>query len=206
MQTLLLISVTILAGLAMSRAAKKLQLPAVTGYLVSGIVIGPFLLGRLNVAGLGFQTLDQVRDFELLSNVALGFIAFAIGNEFRLSQLKETGRQATVIGIVQAVAATVLVDIALVAVHLAMPDKMPLPAALTLGAIASATAPAATLMVVRQYKAKGTLTDLLLPIVALDDAVGLVIFAVSFGISRALISGEVNLVSIAPEPVLEIVG
>ena len=205
MQTLLLISVTILAGLAMSRAAKKLQLPAVTGYLVSGIVIGPFVLGRLNVQGLGFQTLEQVKSFELLSNVALGFIAFAIGNEFRLSQLKETGKQATVIGIVQAVTAAILVDIALVAVHLAMPDKMPLPAALTLGAIASATAPAATLMVVRQYKAKGKLTDLLLPIVALDDAVGLVIFAVSFGIARALISGEVSLVSIVVEPVIEIV-
>ena len=206
MQTLLLISITILAGLAMSRLAKKLQLPAVTGYLVSGIVIGPFLLGRLNVEGLGFQTLEQVKSFELLSNVALGFIAFAIGSEFRLSQLKETGKQATVIGIVQAAMATLLVDIALVAVHLALPDKMPLPAAITLGAIASATAPAATLMVVRQYKAKGTLTDLLLPIVALDDAVGLVIFAVSFGISRALISGEVSLVSIVLEPVLEIVG
>ena len=205
MQTLLLISVTLLAGLAMSRLAKKLQLPAVTGYLVSGIVIGPFVLGRLNVDGLGFQTLEQVKSLDLISNVALGFIAFAIGNEFRLSQLKETGRQATVIGILQACAATLLVDIALVAVHIAMPDKMPLPAALTLGAIASATAPAATLMVVRQYKARGKLTDLLLPIVALDDAVGLVIFAVSFGISRALISGEVNIVSIVVEPIIEIV-
>ena len=205
MQTLLLISVTLLAGLAMSRLAKKLQLPAVTGYLVSGIVIGPFVLGRLNVDGLGFQTLEQVKSLDLISNVALGFIAFAIGNEFRLSQLKETGRQATVIGILQACAATLLVDIALVAVHIAMPDKMPLPAALTLGAIASATAPAATLMVVRQYKARGKLTDLLLPIVALDDAVGLVIFAVSFGISRALISGEVSIVSIVVEPIIEIV-
>ena len=205
MQTLLLISVTLLAGLAMSRLAKKLQLPAVTGYLVSGIVIGPFVLGRLNVDGLGFQTLEQVKSLDLISNVALGFIAFAIGNEFRLSQLKETGRQATVIGILQACAATLLVDIALVAVHIAMPDKMPLPAALTLGAIASATAPAATLMVVRQYKARGKLTDLLLPIVALADAVGLVIFAVSFGISRALISGEVNIVSIVVEPIIEIV-
>ncbi len=205
MQTLLLISVTLLAGLAMSRLAKKLQLPAVTGYLVSGIVIGPFVLGRLNVDGLGFQTLEQVKSLDLISNVALGFIAFAIGNEFRLSQLKETGRQATVIGILQACAATLLVDIALVAVHIAMPDKMPLPAALTLGAIASATAPAATLMVVRQYKAQGKLTDLLLPIVALDDAVGLVIFAVSFGISRALISGEVSIVSIVVEPIIEIV-
>ena len=205
MQTLLLISVTLLAGLSMSRLAKKLQLPAVTGYLVSGILIGPFCLGRLNVSGLGFQSLAQVKDFKLLSDVALGFIAFAIGNEFRLSQLKETGRQATVIGIVQAVAATILVDLALAAVHLALPDKMPLPAALTLGAIASATAPAATLMVVRQYKARGTLTDLLLPIVALDDAVGLVVFAVSFGIAQAMEGGSLNVVSVVLNPLLEIV-
>jgi len=205
METLLLISVTLLAGLMMSRVVKKLELPAVTAYLIAGILIGPFCIGRLNIAGFGFQTLEQVKGFELLSDIALGFIAFAIGNEFRLSQLKETGKQATVIGIVQAVVATLLVDAALVVVYLMMPDKLPLPAALTLGAIASATAPAATLMVVRQYKAKGKLTDLLLPIVALDDAVGLIIFAVSFGIARALLSGAISFVSIIVEPILEIV-
>jgi Kef-type K+ transport system membrane component KefB len=141
----------------------------------------------------------------LVSDVALGFIAFSIGNEFRVEDLKHIGRQALVIGVFQAVTATVLVDLALLALHLAMPDKFTAAQAITLGAIATATAPAATLMVVRQYKAKGPLTDLLLPIVALDDAVGLVVFAVSFGIARTLGSGVVDLVSVLVEPLVEIV-
>ena len=98
--------------------------------------------------------------------MALGFIAFAIGNEFRLADLKKTGKAATVIGIVQALVAAAATDAVLIAFHFAMPEKLSLPAAITLGAIATATAPAATLMVVRQYKAKGSLTNLLLPIVA----------------------------------------
>ena len=114
-------------------------------------------------------------------------------------------KQATVIGIFQAVFTTLLVDVILIAVHFAIPDKFPLPAAIVLGAVASATAPAATLMVVRQYKAKGPLTDILLPIVALDDAVGLVVFAISFGIAKALISGHVDILSVVVEPILEVV-
>ncbi len=205
METLLVLSVALLAGLAMSRLAKLIQLPAVTAYLVAGILVGPYLLGAIGVTGLGFNSMDQVEGLSLISEVALGFIAFSIGNEFRLSQLKKTGRQATVIGIVQAVIATLVVDAALIGLHFAMPKALPLPAAITLGAIASATAPAATLMVVKQYKAKGPLTDILLPIVALDDAVGLVLFAVSFGISKALISGKIDPISIIVEPLLEVV-
>ena len=205
METILAMAVVLFSGLVMSRLIKPLKLPAVTAYLIAGILIGPFCLGRLGIPGVGFSSLGGVESFGLVSDIALGFIAFAIGNEFRLSQLKETGKQATVIGIFQALAATLLVDAALVVVYLLSDGKMPLEAAITLGAIASATAPAATLMVVRQYKAKGKLTDLLLPIVALDDAVGLVIFAVSFGIAKALVSGTVNLVSIIVEPLLEIV-
>ncbi len=205
METILTISIVLLAGLFMSRLVKLFGLPAVTAYLIAGILIGPFCLGRLGVTGLGFHTLESVADYNVLSNIALGFIAFAIGNEFRLSQLKETGKQATVIGIFQALTATFLVDIALIVVHFIVGGKLPVSTALILGAIAAATAPAATLMVVRQYKAKGKLTDLLLPIVALDDAVGLVIFAVSFGIAKALISGAVNVVSVVVEPVIEIV-
>lgn len=205
METILCLGVMLLSGLIMSRLIKPLGLPAVTAYLLAGILIGPFFLGRLGVAGLGFSTLEKVESFGLVSDIALGFIAFAIGNEFRLSQLKETGKQATVIGIIQALVATLLVDIALIAVHFIVGDKLSLAAAITLGAVASATAPAATLMVVRQYKAKGKLTDLLLPIVALDDAVGLVVFAVSFGIAQALTSGTVSVTSIVVEPLIEIV-
>lgn len=205
MEILLCIAVAMVAGLAMSRLAKPLNLPAVTAYLVAGLLIGPFCLGRLGVSGLGFTSLENAESMSLLCDVALGFIAFAIGNEFRLSELKTIGKQALVIGVFQAVFATLFVDIALIALHFAIPEKLSFATAITLGAIASATAPAATLMVVRQYKAHGKLTDLLLPIVALDDAVGLVIFSVSFGIAKAINSSNFDVVSIVVEPLVEIV-
>ncbi len=206
METLLSISIALTAGLLLSRIVKKIGLPAVTGYLIAGILIGPYGLGLLGIKGLGFTSIQDVTDLKLVSEVALGFIAFAIGNEFRLSQLKSTGKQATVISFAQAFAATLFVDLALFGLHLLLgEEKLPLSVVLVLGAIATATAPAATLMVVRQYKAKGKLTDLLLPIVALDDAIGLVVFAISFGISKALISGKVELTSIILEPLLEVI-
>ena len=205
MSILLSISIGMIAALMLSRLAKKVQLPAVTAYLVAGILVGPFCLGMIGVEGLGFISEESIKNLTIISDVALGFIAFSIGNEFRLSQLKKTGKQATIIGIFQAVAATLVVDAALIALHFIMPDKIGLPAAITLGAIASATAPAATLMVVRQYKAKGKLTDILLPIVALDDAVGLVVFAVSFGIAKGMVSGTVDIFSILVNPIVEIV-
>ena len=196
------------AGLIMTRIFKKinLKLPDVTAFLIAGVLVGPFALGALGVPGLGFNSMEALDKVSILSTVALGFIAFDIGNEFRLAQLKKTGKVATVIGIVQAVTAMALVDIALIALHFILgPEKLPLPVAITLGAIATATAPAATLMVVRQYKAKGPLTDLLLPIVALDDAVGLVVFAVSFGVAQAMQGGALNVVSVVVNPLLEIV-
>jgi Kef-type K+ transport system membrane component KefB len=189
----------------LSRLAKLVKLPAVTAYLVAGVLIGPFLLGAFGVEGLGFISIENVERYDILSDVALGFIAFSIGNEFRLSELKHIGKKATVIGIFQAVFTTLVVDAALIGLHFILGDKLPLHAAIVLGAVASATAPAATLMVVRQYKAKGPLTDLLLPIVALDDAVGLVLFAVSFGIAKSLSLGTVNVASIVLEPILEVV-
>ncbi len=213
MQILLTLSIALFAGLMLSRLAKLLKLPAVTAYLVAGIIIGPFLLGGLGLPGaegaryfLGF-TKEQIDSsyFGLVADVALGFIAFSIGNEFRLAQLKKTGKQATVIGIFQAVVTTLLVDAALIGLHFLMPEVLPLPAAIVLGAVASATAPAATLMVVRQYKAKGPVTDVLLPVVALDDAVGLVLFAVSFGIAKAMMAGPISLLSVIVEPILEVV-
>lgn len=199
------LSVALLSGLLLSRLAKLVNLPAVTAYLVAGILIGPFLLGRLGIDGLGFQSLHQVESYSILCDLALGFIAFEIGNEFRLAQLKKIGKQATIIGILQAVVTTLLVDIVLIALHFAMPDILPLPVAIVLGAIAAATAPAATLMVVKQYKAKGPLTSILLPIVALDDAVGLVLFAVSFGIARSLGAGTVSVLSVILEPIIEVI-
>ena len=205
MNTLLSVSVALLAGLMMTRLFKPLKLPSVTAYLIAGVLIGPYCIGALGIDGLGFAAMESVTRLNLISDVALGFIAFSIGNEFRLEELKHTGKQAFVIGVFQALTATLLVDLALLVVHFAMPDKLSLPQLLTLGAIATATAPAATLMVVRQYKAKGPLTSLLLPIVALDDAVGLVVFAVSFGIAKTLVSGTVDMVSIIVNPLVEIV-
>ena len=205
MQILLSLSIALLAGLLLSRLAKVLKLPAVTAYLVAGILVGPFLLGRLSIFGvhLGFVE-EDLSAFKIISEVALGFIAFSIGNEFRLSDLKKNGVKATVIGIFQAVVATLLVDAVLIVIALTT-EVISLEAAIVLGAIASATAPAATLMVVKQYKAKGPLTDILLPIVAIDDAVGLVLFAISFGIAKAIGSGKISLISILAEPIIEVV-
>ena len=205
MNTLLSISIALLAGLVMTRVFKPFKLPAVTAYLIAGVLIGPYFMGALGINGLGFNTMEQVGSLGLISQISLGFIAFSIGSEFKLEELKHIGKQAFAIGIFQALAATFCVDLALLAVHMMMPDKLTMAQLITLGAIATATAPAATLMVVRQYKAKGPLTNLLLPIVALDDAVGLIIFAVCFGISKTLVSGTIDVISIIVNPILEIV-
>ena len=208
MSHLIPIAIAVVAGLLMTRVFKKLKLnlPDVTAFLIAGLLIGPYGLGALGVSGLGFNSMADVEAVNVISQVALGFIAFSIGNEFRLNELKEFGKQASIIGVFQAVITTLLVDAVLIGVHFAMPNALSLPAAITLGAIASATAPAATLMVVRQYKAKGKLTSLLLPIVALDDAVGLVLFAVSFGVAQALQSGAMDVISILVNPMVEIIG
>ncbi len=205
MITILAVSVALIAGLMMTRVVKPLKLPDVTAYLVAGVLIGPYFLGQLNIPGIGFISTGDVEQYALISNVALGFIAFAIGNEFRVSELKNTGRQALIVGIAEGLVASLFVNVAMIALHMVLGDKLPMSTAITLGAIATATAPAATLMVVRQYKAKGKLTDILLPVVALDDAVALMVFAVSFGVASALKSGSFNMTSILVEPFLEIV-
>ena len=203
--SLICLAAALIGGLMLSRLTKKLHLPAVTAYLVAGLLLGPFCIGALKVPGLGFNSLEQVGSLSILTQTALGFIAFTIGNEFRLGQLKSMGKAAITIGILQAVITTVLVDVILICLHLAFPNVISLPCAIVLGAIASATAPAATLMVVRQYKADGPLTRLLMLVVAIDDAVGLVLFSVSFGIATALSAGEASILAIAVEPVVEIV-
>jgi Kef-type K+ transport system membrane component KefB len=207
------LAVALLAGLFLSRLARVLNLPAVTAYLVAGVLLGPFVLGALaNLPAFSwlnysyFINAEKAESLQVISKVALGFIAFTIGNEFRVSSLKNIGRQALVVGTVQAVATTVVVDIALVAFHFIFPDVLSLTSAILLGAVAAATAPATTMMVVQQYKAKGKLTSMLLPIVALDDAVGLVVFAISYGVGEALQGGEVDVISIVLNPFIEIAG
>ncbi|MBQ3563153.1 MAG: cation:proton antiporter [Clostridia bacterium] len=202
---LISIAVAMLVGLMLTRPAKLLGLPAVTGYLVAGLLIGPYVLGAFGIEGLGFTSMEQVESMSILTQTALGFIAFTIGNEFRLSQLKSMGKKAITIGIAQAVGTTIAVDAILIAVHLMFPNVLSLPSAIVLGAIASATAPAATLMVVRQYKADGPLTRLLMLVVAIDDAVGLILFSVSFGVASAISHGSINVVGVVLEPLIEIV-
>ena len=202
---LICLAVAVIGGLMMSRLTKRINLPAVTAYLVAGLALGPFCLGAIGIEGVGFQSLHQVEGLSVLTQTALGFIAFSMGSEFRLHQLKSMGAKAIIIGVVQAVVTTLLVDTLLIALHFAFPTVISLPAALVLGAIASATAPAATLMVVRQYKADGPLTRLLMLVVAIDDAVGLLLFSVSFGIASALESGAVNVLGVVVEPLLEII-
>ena len=202
---LICLAVALVGGLMLSRLTKLINLPAVTAYLVAGLLLGPFFLGALKIPGFGFQSLAQVETLSVLTQTALGFIAFTIGNEFRLSQLKATGAKAITIGILQAVITTALVDIVLIALHLCFPQVISLPCAIVLGAIASATAPAATLMVVRQYKADGPMTRLLLLVVAIDDAVGLLLFSASFGVASALANGQASLLGVVVEPLVEIV-
>ncbi|MDY4581543.1 MAG: cation:proton antiporter [Candidatus Faecousia sp.] len=202
---LICLAVALVGGLMMSRLTKLVNLPAVTAYLVAGLVLGPFCLGALKVPGLGFNSLEQVEGMKVITQAALGFIAFTIGNEFRLSQLKATGAKAITIGILQAVITTAVVDVVLILVHLLFPSIISVPCAITLGAIAAATAPAATLMVVRQYKADGPLTRLLMLVVAIDDAVGLLVFSVSFGIATALSAGHVSVTAVIVEPIVEII-
>ena len=202
---LILLAVALVGGLMLSRLTKLLHLPTVTAYLIAGLLLGPFCIGALKLPGLGFNSLAQVEGLSVITQSALGFIAFTIGNEFRLSQLKTMGRSAITIGILQAVVTTVLVDIVLIGLHLCFPNVISIPCAITLGAIASATAPAATLMVVRQYKADGPLTKLLLLVVAIDDAVGLLLFSVSFGIATALSNGQVSVLGVVVEPIVEII-
>ena len=202
---LISLAAALIGGLMLSRLTKKLNLPAVTAYLVAGLLLGPFLLGKLNIPGLGFRSLHEVEGLSIITQAALGFIAFTIGNEFRLSQLKAMGKSAIIIGILQAVVTTLVVDAILIVLHFCFPDVISIPCAITLGAIASATAPAATLMVVRQYKADGPLTRLLMLVVAIDDAVGLVLFRVSFGVATALSSSHISVLAVVVEPIVEIV-
>ena len=161
-------------GLAMNRLMKLVHLPNVTGYLIAGLVIGP-CIGKI------FST-EMLASCDIIVTVALGFIAFSIGGEFKLSNIRQIGGKVLVITFFQALTATLFVTLAELAFG------FPLPLALVLGAIATATAPAATLMVVRQYRAHGPVTNILLPAVALDDAIGLIVFSVCMALARVMVA------------------
>lgn len=205
MNLFLAAAIALIAGLLMTRVTSRLKLPDVTAYLVAGVLVGPYFLGRLGIPGLGFTSAEELHSLSFISSTALGFIAFTIGNEFKMEDLRHTGKNILIIGIMEGLMATVVVDVVLLIARMFMPEAISPAGAIVLGAIAAATAPAATLMVVRQYKATGPLVDVLLPVVALDDAVGLAIFAVSFGVAQAMSQGTIDPVSIVVEPACQIV-
>lgn len=180
MINLLYLAVAMAGGLALSRVMKLVNLPNVTGYLIAGILIGPYVANIINK--------ESIESLKIITTIALGFIAFSIGGEFKLTYLKKLGKSIVIITIVQALATVVIV----IAAMLLIPGEtsVRIPRALLLGAIASATAPAATLLVVRQYKARGPVTDTLLPVTAFDDAVGLMIFSICFALAEVFAVGS----------------
>ena len=192
MNVLLTIGIAMAAGLLVSRLARLVKLPNVTAFLVAGLVIGP-CVGRI-------ITEEQAASMNVISEAALGFIAYAIGGEFKLSYLKKIGKAPLTITFFQGMTTALCVDVGLIVLG------VPVPEALLLGAIALATAPAATLMVVRQYTANGPVTQMLLPVVAMDDALGLMVFSISSSVAAALLGGEMTVQSMLVAPLAEIVG
>lgn len=205
MNFILILGVLLILGLVSTRVVKLFNLPNVTGYLVVGLLsaLGCVLVD--NLSGNNMLTEEIIILNDSVSSVALGFIALSIGEEFKFSKIKGLGSKILIITILQALLAMVLVDIAILAICYLL--KIPVEVALCLGAIATATAPAATLMVIHQYKAKGPLVDLLLPVVALDDALGLIFFAISVSISKVIATGITpSIMSLCVIPLIEIIG
>lgn len=205
----LYIAVFLLVALFSTRLMKLIKLPNVTGYIITGIIMGPFVFGLLfnNFSYEGikesliFQYVDKI---SWVSTVALGFIAFSIGTSFKSATIKKVGKRVIIITVLEAFGASLLVFIALLVAHFINPNHISWQMVLTLSAIASATAPAATLMVIKQYNAKGSLVDTLLPVVALDDAAALILFAILFQLAKGLSVGEYSIYSMLIKPLLEI--
>ncbi len=209
MNDVLILGLLLVLGLLSTRLTRLIKLPNVTGFLLIGLLsAGVCIL----VDYLGYkssfhpeslaESLSRLNRW--VSNIALGFIALSIGEEFRLKQIKQYGGKMALITVFQSLTATFLVDAALVVVCLLFHANVAI--AIILGAIATATAPAATLMVIHQYKAKGPLVDTLLPVVAFDDAIGLIVFSISLAISHLFMGGEISLVSMLAVPMIEIFG
>ncbi|MCR5184635.1 MAG: cation:proton antiporter [Bacilli bacterium] len=203
------IAILLFAALMSTRLMKLIKLPNVTGYIITGIIMGPFVFGLLfnnfsyeNIKESAIYT--HVESIKWVSTIALGFIAFSIGTSFKLTVLKTVGKRVLVITCLEALLASVFVVLALVVAHFIDETRVPWELVLTLGAIASATAPAATLMVIKQYNAKGPLVNTLLPVVALDDAAALILFAILFQIALAIAGGNLSLYSMLLKPLIEI--
>ena len=206
----LYIPILLIAALLSTRLMRVLKLPNVTGYIVTGIIFGPFVFGlffnNFTYEGLTTSPLANcVNQIGWVSTIALGFIAFSIGTSFKGRTLKAVGKRVIIITVLEALGASVFVFVALLIAHYVAPSHVSWSLVLTLSAIASATAPAATLMVIKQYKARGPLVNTLLPVVALDDAAALILFAILFQIATALSSGgDLSLYKMLGKPLIEI--
>ena len=207
MNQILCIALALFVGLLSSRLMKVLRLPNVTGYLLSGILFGPYVLGQF--IG-GWSTTDpntSINSIKWISEIALGFIAFTIGCSFKKEAIQRVGKRVVIITICEALGGAILTIGALLIAHIFLGNELPISLILTFGAIACATAPAATLMVIRQYKAKGPVVDTLIPVVAFDDAVALIAFAVLFSVAKALSgNSSINVMDILVWPLVEIFG
>jgi Kef-type K+ transport system membrane component KefB len=219
--SLLYVGIFLILGLFSSRLMKIIHFPNVTGYLITGILFGPFVVGAIVDRALGQSDYLGLHvlfgspipnatpfvpslDISWLSSVALCFIAFTIGQSFDKEALKATGKRILVTAITESLGGSLFVFLSLMIAHFIVPESFPWPIILTLSAIASATAPAATVLVIRQYRAHGKVVDTLLPVVALDDAVALILFALFFSLAKALSGGVVDIYSLLVVPLMDV--
>lgn len=206
MNQILCIALALFVGLLSSRLMKVLKLPNVTGYLIAGIIFGPYVLGQYIGGWSSTNPETSINAVKWISEIALGFIAFTIGCSFKKQAIQKVGKRVIVITLFEALGGAIITIGGLLIAHIFMGDKLPTSLILTFGAIACATAPAATLMVIRQYKAKGPVVDTLIPVVAFDDAVALIAFAILFSLSKSLSSQTaLNVMDILVWPLVEIV-
>lgn len=192
LNTFINLALMIFIGMALGRLVKKIKLPNVTGYLLAGLLLGPSVLGILND--------DFLNSVSVISDAALGFIAFSIGNEFKISYFKRVGATPIIIATLESLFAVVFVVLGLKLIGCDTTFS------LVLGSIAAATAPAATIMVIKQYKARGPVTETLLSVVAIDDATALIMYSISIAIATALSGGSASTADLVLKPVIEIGG
>ncbi len=192
LNTFINLAMMIFTGMALGRLVKFIKLPNVTGYLLAGLILGPSVLGLLNEEFLSSAS--------VISDAALGFIAFSIGNEFKISYFKRVGATPIIIAIFESLFAVVFVSSALMLAGFSAPFS------LVLGSIAAATAPAATIMVIKQYKARGPVTEALLSVVAIDDATALIMYSIAVAIATAISGGNAKASELILKPVIEIGG
>lgn len=205
MNIILVLGILLIFGLASTRVMKIFKLPNVTGYLIIGLLTALMCILIDHLSGNSVLTDELISLNDIVSSIALGFIALSIGEEFRLSKIKSIGFKIVIITFLQATLAMLFVDAAVFIVCSLL--HLPIEVSLCLGAIATATAPAATLMVIHQYKAQGPLVDILLPIVAFDDAIGLIMFSISVSISKVIATNITpSLLTLFVVPLIEIVG